>query len=275
MWWHRAGAARRRDVRVLIAAVALLGACSDDGADDGSSGTGGGAPVGGASGASGASASGAGGAGGGSGGAAGAAAGRGGAGGAAAGSGGSGGGAGGGSGASGAGGAGGASGMGGGEFTLTSTAATAGMMLPMEHRCMSLGGATGPSPQLSWTGAPAGTMSFAVTLTDRTFMNYAHWTIWDIPGSVTMLAEGVPAGAMPATPSGAKQGPNSLGLSGPGYSGPCGSSSTPNMYEFTVHALDVATLAGVTTSSTTAQIRMAIADAEIDTASLMVTSRPP
>jgi Raf kinase inhibitor-like YbhB/YbcL family protein len=168
---------------------------------------------------------------------------------------------------------GGASGMGGGEFTLTSTAATNNMMLPSEHRCVSLGGDTGPSPQLSWTGAPAGTMSFAVTLTDRTFNDYAHWTIWDIPASVTMLAEGVPEGAMPAMPSGAKQGPNSLGLSGPGYSGPCGSSGT-NMYEFTVHALDVATLAGVTTSSTTAQIRTAIDDAAIDTASLTVTSGP-
>jgi Raf kinase inhibitor-like YbhB/YbcL family protein len=160
---------------------------------------------------------------------------------------------------------------GGGTFTLTSTAVMAGGMLPAKHRCAgSVGGPPGASPPLSWTGAPAGTLSFAVLLRDRTYMDYEHWTIYDIPASTTSLPEMVPVGATPAAPAGAKQAPNALGLTGPGYYGPCGGM---NMYEFTVYALDVATLPmpGMTGDSVQAAVEMH----DLGKASLLVMSAPP
>lgn len=148
-------------------------------------------------------------------------------------------------------------------------------MLPSEHRCVALGGDTGPSPALSWSGGPAGTMSYAVTFTDTTAgisLNYAHWTIYDIPASVMELAEGVPTGAMPATPAGAKQAPNqNTFVPGPGYFGPCGGENT---YEFKLFALDVATLPDVTASSTAAQVRAQLDMHALETATLGVMSAP-
>lgn len=94
---------------------------------------------------------------------------------------------------------------------------------------------TNISPAMSWTDAPAGTQSFAVVLQDLT-NGMAHWVLWNIPASVTMLTENVPkTSAMPATPAGSQQA--SIG-SGDGYFGPgaCG-----NVYEFLVYALSVPT----------------------------------
>jgi Raf kinase inhibitor-like YbhB/YbcL family protein len=138
------------------------------------------------------------------------------------------------------GGAGGAAGS--GSFTITSPAFAnqPGCAQDMAASC-----ATFPrdmtnygdnlSPAMSWTGAPAGTQSFAVLLQDLTNSN-SHWVLWNIPASVTSLAENVPKGsAMPATPQGSQQ--CSIG-SGDGYFGPgaCG-----NVYEFVVYALSAPT----------------------------------
>ena len=91
------------------------------------------------------------------------------------------------------------------------------------------------SPAMSWTGAPAGTQSFALLLQDLTNGN-SHWVLWNIPATVTSLAENVPKGsAKPAMPPGSQQ--CSIG-NGDGYFGPgaCG-----NVYEFVVYALSVPT----------------------------------
>ncbi|HKP62895.1 MAG TPA: YbhB/YbcL family Raf kinase inhibitor-like protein, partial [Polyangiales bacterium] len=143
-----------------------------------------------------------------------------------------------------------------GPLTLTSTAVKNGEMLPKKHRCEMFMGPGGASPPLSWSGGPAA-KSYAVTLHDLT-ANLMHWTLYDIPAATTSLPEGVPVGAMPATPMGAKQTPNQLaGMTGPGYFGPCGGSGR-NMYEFAVYALDVATLPDLGANPTAAQARMAI-----------------
>lgn len=164
---------------------------------------------------------------------------------------------------------------GGGPFTLTSGVVEAGEMLPGEHRCLALAGDTGPSPPLSWTGAPPATASFAVTLTDVTpgaSSGFAHWTIYDIPASTSSLPEGVPAGATLSEPAGAKQSPNQGSfLPGPGYFGPCGGQNT---YEFEVYALDVGTLPGVTGSSGAAEVRSAIEMHSLGSAVLSVLSSP-
>ncbi|MET0391276.1 MAG: YbhB/YbcL family Raf kinase inhibitor-like protein [Polyangiales bacterium] len=282
---------------VCSAVVAVSAGCGGDSGSGGGAGTGatGGAGsaaagTGGASGASGASGAagsttggaGAGGAAAGSGagaggaGAGGAAAGSGagaGAGGAAGGSGAAGAAAGSSAGGTGGGAAGGGAGSGaGGTFTLTSTAVDGSGKLAAKHRCTPpLGGDTGPSPAFTWTGAPAGTQSFALLMRDVTLNGIEHWTIYDIPASTTSLPEGVPEGATPASPAGAKQGPNSGFLPGPGYYGPCGDSGE-NSYEFTLHALSAATLANP--GSTAASIEAAVEAASIGNAKLTAKSGP-
>jgi Raf kinase inhibitor-like YbhB/YbcL family protein len=159
------------------------------------------------------------------------------------------------------------------DFKLTSSAIDDGQMLPVKYRCEdAVGGPTGPNPPLAWSGAPSDTKSFAVILRDRSFNNYQHWTVYDIPQDTASLPEGVAAGAAPDAPEGAKQAGNSLGLTGPGYYGPCGPAD-PHMYEFKVYALDVATLdmAGTTGASVETQLELH----DLATASLTVTSGKP
>jgi Raf kinase inhibitor-like YbhB/YbcL family protein len=94
------------------------------------------------------------------------------------------------------------------------------------------------SPELHWTGVPAGTQSFAIVLFDVTF-GQAHWAIWNIPGDVTMLAADVPQDtAMPATPAGSQQANANFAPGGDGYFGPhlpC------NVFRFEIYALSLAT----------------------------------
>jgi phosphatidylethanolamine-binding protein (PEBP) family uncharacterized protein len=47
------------------------------------------------------------------------------------------------------------------------------------------------SPALSWTGAPRGTRSFALSMVDRHPVadGYLHWLVVDIPAQVTELGE--------------------------------------------------------------------------------------
>ncbi|HEY0977436.1 MAG TPA: YbhB/YbcL family Raf kinase inhibitor-like protein [Flavobacteriales bacterium] len=77
------------------------------------------------------------------------------------------------------------------------------------------------SPQLSWTHAPAGTKSFAVTMYDPdapTGSGFWHWVVFDLPPTTTSLPTGAgsPKGMLPA---GAVQGITDFGA--PGYGGPC------------------------------------------------------
>jgi hypothetical protein len=93
------------------------------------------------------------------------------------------------------------------------------------------------SPELSWTGAPAGTMSFALVLTDQTTDGGVHWVLWDIPADVMMLAAELPAGSPLTDPAGAQQVTN-FGQMGYFGSGACG-----NVYEHRLFALGVTNLA--------------------------------
>lgn len=89
-------------------------------------------------------------------------------------------------------------------MTLTSSAFTAGGTIPVPHTC----DGAGVSIPLAWSGAPAGTQSYAVVMRDLTLMgqpNY-HWVIWDIPAATTSLPQGIPNTATPDPPGGgAKQ----------------------------------------------------------------------
>lgn len=130
---------------------------------------------------------------------------------------------------------------------------------------------TNISPAMTWVGAPAGTQSFAVVLQDLTNGN-AHWVLWNIPATVTMLAENVPkASAMPAVPAGSQQA--SLGA-GDGYFGPgaCG-----NVYEFVVYALAVPTFTpAMPTNQTMVRAQLqALGTSILGTASMRARSFAP
>lgn len=92
------------------------------------------------------------------------------------------------------------------------------------------------SPALNWTGAPAGTRSFVLTMYDPdapTGSGFVHWVVYDIPASATGLTAG--AGSEGSTlPEGAKQ----LNDAGGGYLGPCPPpGDKPHRYIFTLYAL--------------------------------------
>jgi hypothetical protein len=96
------------------------------------------------------------------------------------------------------------------------------------------------SPPLAWTGAPAGTMSFAVSLFD-TNNSLTHWVMWDIPATVTSLPAMLPNGAMPPTPAGSMQRGASFDQNNNGYTGP-GAAPPLHRYQFQVWAIPTATL---------------------------------
>jgi len=94
------------------------------------------------------------------------------------------------------------------------------------------------SPPLSWTPAP-GAGAYAIILEDPdapTAAPFVHWLIWNIPGSVISLPEGLPAVAGLAAPPGAVQGRNDTG--GFGYYGPHPPSGPAHHYHFQIFALD-------------------------------------
>lgn len=93
------------------------------------------------------------------------------------------------------------------------------------------------APRLHWSGAPAGTKSFVVTMFDPdapSGSGFWHWLTWDIPSGTTSLnAAALPAGAVAGT--------NDAGLTG--YLGPCPPpGDRVHRYQLTVYALNVSSL---------------------------------
>jgi len=167
---------------------------------------------------------------------------------------------------------------------LTSTSFSDGQKIPGDF-CFCIPAASGHvslggnrNPQLAWSGAPAGTQSFALICHDPDVpsrgddvnqegrsvpaslprVDFFHWVLVDLPASVTSLAAGefsngvTPRGkAGPATAHRARQGINDYtpwfagdgDMSGDyyGYDGPCPpwNDEVRHHYVFTVFALDV------------------------------------
>ena len=107
--------------------------------------------------------------------------------------------------------------------------------MPVIHTC----DGNDVSPQLSWSGAPAGTKSFTLTCIDPDAPSgdFIHWLVYDIPASITTFSQG---GLLPA---GIKESKNDFGKKS--YGGPCPPSGT-HRYVFTVYALKKEKLEGVT-----------------------------
>jgi Raf kinase inhibitor-like YbhB/YbcL family protein len=127
-------------------------------------------------------------------------------------------------------------------FTVTSKSFKDGDYLAMAHVLSSdfgFGCAGGnQSPHLAWSGAPAGTKSFAVTCYDPdapTGSGFWHWVVVNIPANVTELAAGA-ASAGGKMPPGALMTRTDYGTAG--YGGPCPPEGDhPHRYLFTVVAV--------------------------------------
>jgi len=168
---------------------------------------------------------------------------------------------------------------------ISSRSITNGERVPATN-AMGVPGAAGPvpgpnkSPHLAWSGAPAGTKSFAIVCcdpdvpsrgddvnkTDRTVpydlprVDFYHWLLVDIAPTTTELAEGIDADGI--VPKGKAPGKTAIGVRGindytswfgddpdmggdyGGYDGPWPPFNDERLhhYHFTVYALDVATL---------------------------------
>ena len=124
------------------------------------------------------------------------------------------------------------------QLTLRSHAIASGAAIPAEFACN--GGDR--SPELSWSGAPKSTVSYALIVDDPDAPGgtFFHWVAYNIPASKTSLPAGVPQGA--EIPGGGKQGMNSFGHLG--YNGPCPPPGKTHHYRFHLYALDSALSVG-------------------------------
>jgi hypothetical protein len=139
-------------------------------------------------------------------------------------------------------------------ITVTSTTFQAGGTLPIKAVFNSFGCTGGnASPQLAWSGFPPETKSFAITLWDPdapTGIGYVHWLVFNVPATVTSLAE---SAGTDATPGGGITGYSDFGMHA--YGGPCPPpGDKPHRYIFTVSALDVPALNGAGPGTTLATL---------------------
>lgn len=155
---------------------------------------------------------------------------------------------------------------GGAGFSLSSSAFVDGAALPVRFTCQG----ENLSPPLSWTAPPEGTAGFGLVFTDLS-IGLIHSTLWDLPGDVRSLPEGVPEGYTVDELGGAHQ---SAGYNGTtrGYLGPC----PPNehTYRFTLYAVGARPLAGLDEGSTRDDVKATLETAALAEASLTVTFDP-
>jgi Raf kinase inhibitor-like YbhB/YbcL family protein len=96
------------------------------------------------------------------------------------------------------------------------------------------------SPEVHWTGAPAKTKSFALTVYDPdapTGSGWWHWVVYNIPASARSLPQGAGDKAKNLLPAGAVIGNGDAGMAA--YQGPCpAKGDKPHRYIFSLYALD-------------------------------------
>lgn len=128
-------------------------------------------------------------------------------------------------------------------FVLTSTDFPPNGTIQMEQVFGGFG-CTGKniSPALAWSGAPAGTKSFALLVHDPDAptggAGWWHWLVINIPAGTTALAKDAGKADGSNLPAGAVQITTDFGS--PGWGGPCPPpGDQPHRYNFTLYALSV------------------------------------
>nr|WP_113866448.1 YbhB/YbcL family Raf kinase inhibitor-like protein [Brenneria salicis]NMN91464.1 hypothetical protein [Brenneria salicis ATCC 15712 = DSM 30166]RBP62686.1 hypothetical protein DES54_11523 [Brenneria salicis ATCC 15712 = DSM 30166]RLM30654.1 kinase inhibitor [Brenneria salicis ATCC 15712 = DSM 30166] len=123
------------------------------------------------------------------------------------------------------------------DFRLSSTSIAEGAQLENTYVFAGFGcDGDNVSPQLSWSGAPDGTRSFAITAYDPdapTGSGWWHWNAVNIPASVTSVELG--ASGNGTMPEGTIEITNDYGAAG--FGGACPPPGEVHRYIFTVHAL--------------------------------------
>jgi len=148
-------------------------------------------------------------------------------------------------------------------LTLASPAFKDGEAIPIRHTC----DGADLSPELKWNDPPAGTVAWALVChdPDAPAGDWVHWVIYDIPGELRGLPEGLPDS--PELEFGAKQGKTDFGR--PGYGGPCPPPGKKHHYLFELYALKEPS--GLKAGATREQLMNAIRDKVITQAILTGT----
>ncbi len=123
---------------------------------------------------------------------------------------------------------------GGPVMKITSSAFQDGGKIPLKYVMPGAGGQNVSLP-LSWSGAPQGTQSFALSIVDPhpIARNWVHWLVINLPPGATGLEEGASGKKMPPGAAELKNSFGALGYGGP--QPPRGSGDHP--YVVTVYAL--------------------------------------
>jgi hypothetical protein len=142
---------------------------------------------------------------------------------------------------------------------LSSPAFREGQPIPVLFTCKG----RDVSPQLAWSGLPAGTQALALVVDDPDAPRgtWTHWTLWDLPATVQGLPQGVDVAGL-----GAVQGTTTAGSQG--YHGPCPPSGA-HRYFFQLYALGGRL--GLPPGSSVAELRKALQGRVLAEARLMGT----
>ncbi len=128
-----------------------------------------------------------------------------------------------------------------GGFHLASSGWRDGGTVPRENVFNGPGcGGANISPEFHWSGAPAGSKSFAITIFDPDAPargGWWHWVLFNIPATVSRLPGGAGDVGSRILPDGSVQCLNDYGE--PGYGGPCPPPGTTHRYRVRLYALNV------------------------------------
>lgn len=139
-----------------------------------------------------------------------------------------------------------------GQFKLFSKDINDGVLMPKAQEFTGFGcNGANFSPQLSWTGAPVGTKSFALTVYDPdapTGSGWWHWQIVNIDSATTELVRGAGDITKNIAPQHSLQIESDYGSQG--FGGACPpKGDKAHRYQFTIYALSVEKLTVSSTSS--------------------------
>jgi Raf kinase inhibitor-like YbhB/YbcL family protein len=140
-------------------------------------------------------------------------------------------------------------------LTVTSTLFSDGGSIP-KTAAHSMAGGENISPDLSWSGAPGGTVSLAITCHDPdapTTVGFTHWVLFNLDASTKGLEAG--AGSAGKNPAGSVLGYTDWGSNEYGGMAPP-PGDPPHHYNFTVYALDTEIGSGPTTTLALLEFQM-------------------